>query len=139
MSLGGLVTEQQKAVEVMLQLFQCWATEGHGTGPWRVNTFALGSLTAVYRVHRPYCHKGWGNGEGCSPGWVYVFSLLQKTTQTPGSHSQPTHSLHFCPLKLATYSQIVQPEKILNTLRTRSSVLTYSIFNLDSSVDGVLA
>lgn len=40
-SLGELVTEQQNALEVMLQLFPCWATEGHGTGPWCVTHLLL--------------------------------------------------------------------------------------------------
>lgn len=48
LNLGALATKQQKAVEVMLHLIQCWATKGHATVPRCVATFALGSLTAAY-------------------------------------------------------------------------------------------
>ena len=50
LNLGGLVTKQQDAVEVMLHVSQGWANKGCATIALFVETFALGALTAVYKV-----------------------------------------------------------------------------------------
>lgn len=126
---GALATEQQNDVEVMLQLFQrpCHCPLVCGNICSSKSDSGIQSLPPL---RLPSCQEEWEDKRNRAPVFLCCRRPFGPWLLPPNPPCMPHEACHVFP-------DCSAEAKLLNAMRTISSILIYIMFNLDNAADTV--